>query len=128
MQTGKWQSLAAACPSEREVALWKAVHASLPTAECEAFAAEPSPAHFGALYDRLLANLRQAQSGAIGKYQVKCMLDMAVVLGAIPDWTLSRWPVACPGYTSGLALIFPGLPKAAHLPALYWLHMQLCLH
>ena len=128
VQTGKWQSLVAACPSEREVALWRAVYIAVPMKECKAFAAEPSLAHFGDLFGTLLQNLKHFQSGAIGEYNVKCMLDMAVVLGAVPDWTLSRWPVACPGYTSGLAMLFPGLPKAAQLQALYWVHMQLCLH
>ena len=127
-KSGQWQSLVAACPSDREVALWRAVYAAVPTQACEAFAAEPSREHFGDMYNQLLANLQRFQRGAIGEYSVKCMLDMVVVLGAAPDWTVSCWPVACPGYTSGLAMLFPGLPTQARLQALYWVHMQLCLH
>ena len=79
------------------------------------------PRTFGIMYDKLHAELAPLP-GVFGEYGIKLMLDMAVLLGAVPPAAISRWPVACPGYAETLAVVFPGLPAALHLQALYWVH------
>ena len=108
----------------REVTTLKLLYRALPRQEIEAFAAAAGPDTFADMYDQLKRNLSGMQ-GVFGDYGIKCMLDMLVLTGGVPPEALSRWPTACPGYQSALTTLFPGLPPAAHLRALYWIHVQL---
>ena len=110
---------------ERELWTLKLLYQSMPEREIERFTRAACPSTFAAMYDKLKENLRPKVSGVFGDYGIKLMLDMLVVQGSVPDRVLSRWPTDCPGYRSALATLFPGLPSADHLTALYWVHRQL---
>ena len=87
----------------------KMLYASLPKREIEQFIGAACPSSFGAMYDSLKENLRQRVSGVFADYGVKCMLDMLVMQGVVPQWMLSRWPTDCPGYRGSQVALFPGL-------------------
>ena len=106
---------------EREEHTLRLLYRALPTREIQDFASTACPRTFGVMYDKLHAELASLP-GVFGDYGIKLMLDMLVLLGAVPPAAISRWPVACPGYTETLAVVFPGLPAALHLQALYWVH------
>ena len=110
---------------EREIWTLKMLYVSLPEREIEEFTTAACPSTFAAMYDKLKANLGQCMSGVFGDYGIKAMLDMLVMQGSVPQWVLSRWPTDCPGYRIALATLFPGLPPADHLTALYWVHREL---
>ena len=107
----------------REELTLKLLYRALPRREIHDFVSAACPRTFGAMYDKLREDLGHI-SGVFGDYGIKLMLDMLVFLGAVPPAAISRWPVACPGYQTTLAAIFPGLPETLHLQALYWVHRQ----
>ena len=66
---------------------------------------------FGAWYDSFYEHVTHHTKGWCGEYAMKCILDVgcnATVHGitdgrqVFPDEVLSRWPVNCPGYGTGL--------------------------
>ena len=110
-------------PYLREEQTIRLLYTALPREELALYSQRPCPLTFGVMYDRLLSEL-SFLSGAFGEYGIKLMLDMLVLLGAVPPQAISRWPTACPGYAEKLAVLFPELPAALHLKALYWIHRQ----
>ena len=117
-----WQSAPRAKHLREEMTL-RLLYEALPLRAIQSFAAAACPLTFGELFDQLRSNLEQL-SGVFGDYGIKLMLDMLVLLGGVPATAISRWPVACPGYAETLAVLFPGLPPALHLQALYWVHRE----
>ena len=124
-QGGKKLDVVGMPREEREVKTLQLLYQALPRHEIDQYAAAACPCTFAAMYDRLRENLNLLMQGVFGDYGVKLMLDMLVLTGAAPQETLSRWPVECPGYQAALATLFPGLPPAEHLRALYWVHREL---
>ena len=123
--SGRRQSVDGLSRQLREVTTLKLLYRALPRQEIEAFAAAASPDTFANMYDKVKMNLNMSLHGVFGDYGIKCMLVMLVLTGGVPPEALSRWPTDCPGYRSALATLFPGLPPAKHLQALYWVHVQL---
>ena len=125
LQNGKKKSVAGMSREAREVKTLQLLYQALPRKEIEQYAATACPCTFAAMYDKLKENLNLVVQGVFGDYGLKLMLDLLVLTGAAPQETLSRWPVDCPGYRAALATMFPGLPPAEHLRALYWVHREL---
>ena len=125
LQNGKSKSVAGMSREAREVKTLQLLYKALPRQEIKAYAAAACPRTFAAMYDKMKENLNLMLQGVFGDYGLKLMLDLLVLTGAAPQETLSRWPVACPGYRAALATLFPGLPESEHLRALYWVHREL---
>ena len=124
-QDGKKKRVAGMSREAREVKTLQLLYHALPRKEIGQYAATACPRTFAAMYDQLKENLNLVAQGVFGDYGLKLMLDLLVLTGAAPQETLSRWPVDCPGYRIALATMFPGLPSAEHLRALYWVHREL---
>ena len=109
----------------RETLTLQLLYRALPRREIQNFAACPDPGTFAVMYDTMKVNLDLTLQGVFGDYGIKLMLDMLVMTGGVPCAALSRWPTNCPGYHTALATLFPRLPPAERLKALYWVHREL---